>query len=65
MMASGKEQFHICVRPTREEAEDEAAILERLGFRVRPPIHCGAVTWDSAGPDVSAREDVWLVVAQA
>ena len=64
-MASSREQFHICVRPTREEAEEEAAILERLGFRVRPPVHYGAVTWDSSGAQMAAKEDVWLVVAHA
>ncbi len=64
-MARRKEQVHICVRPTREEAEDEAAILERMGFRVRPPIHYGEVTLDSASAEVSTREDAWLVVAEA
>ena len=64
-MTRTREQTHICIRPTREEAEDEAAILARLGFKVRPPIHYGEVTVDSASAEVSTRQDVWLVVAEA
>jgi hypothetical protein len=59
-----REQLHIFVRRHREEADDEAAVLRRLGFKVSSPVHYEALSCDAWGKPLTMSGGAWIVIAE-